>query len=175
MEVRLIPYLGIILSFNIFFIMSHSSKIGNNLVCPPKKLNKRHFVLLRELMSGTPLTKAAKLCGYSYGRAGVIVASIPFKEAALAFANSINNKFISKQAAISYVDDARALLVEESVKAAKTLVGSMDSGDGRVALDASKDVLDRVGLTKPREATTVQTNLLVSDNLAFALQIKVEK
>jgi len=139
----------------------------------PKRLNSRHFLLLREIVAGTPLPKAAEICGYTYSRAGVVVSSELFKKEVALLREQINDKYAEAHST-AYIDQARDKLVDECVDAAKKLTSLVHSEDDRVALSASAEVLDRVGITKPKESPTIMANLQVSDNLAFALQLKVE-
>ena len=54
---------------------------------------------------------------------------------------------------------AQAELATGAAKAARNLVAKIDSEDERNSIDASKEVLDRIGLTKPTNAgTAVQVN-----------------
>ena len=138
----------------------------------PKRLNSRHFLLLREMVAGTRLEDAAKLCGYTYARAAVVSTSKLFKDEKILLREQINSKYAEVHST-ALIDEAREILVDDAVRAARSVSGLIDSPEPKIALAASCEVLDRVGITKPKEHASITANLAVSDNLAFALQLKV--
>ena len=143
----------------------------------PKKLNPRHYVLMRELLSGTPLGLAAKITGYTLNRASIIANTNRFKDELKRMQNEIGNRFIEAEGTKqSQLDEGRKLVDREVVRSVRKIIDLRDgAASEEVQLRSSAQILDRAGLSKV-EKVILKGEMDVSKDLIFALTLcKKEK
>lgn len=70
-------------------------------------------------------------------------------------------KYNLQQYVDEIAEEARDVLKKTAIKAAKNLANKVDHANPNISMEASKEVLDRAGVTKPKEVS--QTNVQVNN------------
>lgn len=137
-------------------------------LCP--KLSPRARRFLRLVATGMPIGVAAQQCCFSGSRATVI-ANSAIGQAYLASTEAgVTDSLIERNSKLELgVREAvLGVIMEEAPETLDRLLQLRDGDDARVALSASKDLLDRAGF-KPKEQIEVEGKVLADAGLAEAL------
>lgn len=130
----------------------------------PDKLNQKHRVLMRYLVSGKSLKEACEAIGMSVQRASVVVNSELFQDEMDRMRLEVDNKFTEAEAYKQSSDPVREQIAKNTEKAAKTLSGALDDESGNVRISAAKEILDRGGYQKEDK---VKANVFVEPSLSL--------
>ena len=112
-----------------------------------KKLNPRHQELLRLLLRGDSLDSACKALGMNKNSA-VVIKNFPlFKEEMARQQELLTKKVVENLAAISAKSAAEQYMEDHALSSAEKIVELRDeSMEDRIKLQASQDILNRVGV-----------------------------
>ncbi len=140
---------------------------------PPKKLNNRHRVLMRLLITGLPLGQAALALGFTVSRASIISNSSLFKAEMERMRGEIEGELVSVEGDIG--SRVRGVLEKEGVTSAEKLVTLRDNAVSEgVSLRAAQDILDRLGI-KGKDVLEIQEKVVGSDALQSMLATAVKE
>lgn len=133
-----------------------------------QRLRSRHIVIMDMLIAGSKQSEIAKQLGMTQAGISNVVNSPLFK-ARLAERRAELNKELT-QDYVSTVNQAKGLIEEAALKAAKRQADAVESENENVALRASQQILDRVfGKTDDHQGGIVQVNAEQLNLLQVAL------
>lgn len=134
----------------------------------PLKLNSRHRLLMRLLISGTSQVEAAKLMGCSAVRISQLVNSELFKAEMEGMQKEIGDRFVENEADV--ITECKRRLMGMAEAATKTMEGLMAGAESeQVRAKMAESVLDRVGL-KAIDKVEQKISVTVPEGLHDALK-----
>lgn len=113
---------------------------------------------IRMVLGGIDPADAARLLGYGHSTGSRIYHSIIGQEYIASIEGRLDDDMVAQaveDAKKPMEDRVRRILEEESVVTLQTLIGLRNSEDEKISLAASRDILDRAGITAKTEVKNV--------------------